>query len=256
MLFIVLLTLGFIQPCSAGFGRTESGSRATALGGAFTAVAGDLWAVSFNAGGLSRLRQDEVSLFYSPSPFGLPELSTHAAAVGICTSAGVLALSLRKFGYGFYQEFTAAISCARSIPRAGFGLTVNYHSARIARYGSAGTIAIDAGIQVDASRRLAFGVCVKNANAAAIGASREPLPQVHAVGVSYAPADDIVLALDLRKESGFDAAARFGLEYWIAYPIALRGGFSDVTSAYTGGVGIRSGLLRIDYAFTAHQDLG
>lgn len=256
MRFIVILILGALQHCSAGFDPVGAGSRARALGGAFTAVPGDIWALSFNVGGLARLGQNEVSFFYSPSPFGLRELSVEAGALGIPTSLGVIGVAVGKFGYELYQEITATIAYSNSISRAGFGLCVNYHSARIRRYGSAGTLDLDAGILVDASPQLKLGLSIKNANGSAVGASREPLPQMYAIGASYAPAQTVLLLLELRKESGYELSPRFGFECWIAKAIALRGGFSDVAPAYTGGVGIRYAYLGIDYAFTAHQDLG
>src|SRR5689334_6539753 len=106
-IFIFLLAAA-VQGGQAGFGQTETGSRERALGGACVALAGDVWAVSINPGALSRLEGEEVSIYYSPGPYGLSPLSTRAAAAGVHTRLGTFSLSARKFGYDLYQELTAA----------------------------------------------------------------------------------------------------------------------------------------------------
>src|SRR2546426_91591 len=74
MRWLVILVLVLSQISRAGLQQSEAGSRAKALGGAYAAAGGDAWTLFFNVGGLSRLERNEVSFFYSPSPFGLPEL--------------------------------------------------------------------------------------------------------------------------------------------------------------------------------------
>jgi hypothetical protein len=210
----------------------------------------------FNVGGLSRLERNEVSFFYSPSPFGLPELAVEAAAVGIRTKIGAIGLAARRFGFDLYRELSATLSYASSVSTIGFGLSLNRHSVAISRYGSASAIGVDAGLLAGLSNRLACGLSVKNLNAPKIGISREPLPQVFTIGIGYVPAGGAMAALDLRKESGRPPSTRFGIEYRIVTSLALRAGFSDAESRYTGGIGVDYAQLRLDYSFESHQELG
>jgi hypothetical protein len=256
MRFILLFLFGWFQISFARVDQTEAGSRARALGGAFTAVGGDVWAIAFNAGGLSRIGGAEASFDYSPSPFGVRELSVEEFAIGVPARFGVICLAARNFGSELYREMRGTVAYANSIPHAGFGVGLNYHSVRISRYGSAGALVVDAGALVEASGELNFGLSVKNVTGATIGESGEPLPQVYAIGMSYLPAEQLLLAIEFRKESGYEASPRFGLEYRIENAIAVRIGFPDVPSAYTGGLGIRFASLQIDYAFMVHQELG
>jgi hypothetical protein len=256
MRIIMFLLAAAVPGGQAVFGQTDAGSRERALGGACVALGGDVWAASVNPGALSRLERGELSLYYSPGPYGLSPLSTRAAAAGVPTRLGTISLSAQKFGYELYQEITAALSCAWLISHAGLGFTLNYHTARIQGYGSAGTIAIDGGILVEPVRGVSAGAAVKNLNAAKIGVSREPLPQVHEIGLSYRASGNLILALDLHKESGYAAAPRCGVEYRPAKGMVLRGGISDVSSGYSAGIGVRWESFVFDYSITAHQELG
>jgi len=253
---LVFLVLVLSQISRAGFQQSEAGSRPKALGGAYTAAGGDAWTIFFNAAGLSRLEQNEVSFFYSPSPFGLPELGVEAAAIGFRTNVGVIGLAARRFGFELYREVSATLSYAYSVSTIGFGLSLNRHSVAISRYGSASAIGLDAGLLAFLSSRLACGLSVRNLNAPKIGISREPLPQVFAVGIEYVPAGGVTLAGDYRKESRRGAATRFGVEYRIVAALALRAGFSDAEYQFAGGIGVQYAPFRLDYAFESHQELG
>ncbi|HEY6192502.1 MAG TPA: hypothetical protein VI215_09300 [Bacteroidota bacterium] len=256
MRFILLSILALVQSCLARVDQTGAGSRAAALGGACTAVGGDIWSIAFNPGGLSLLERYQVSFFYSPSPFGIRELSTKECAAGIRSPFGVFGIAARAFGYRLYREVSGTISYATSIPRAGFGVALNYHSVNITRYGSAAALAVDAGALIEGPAGLRFGLSVKNATAATLGVSREPLPQVYSIGLSCAPAEELLLAADFRKESGYEASPRIGLEYRIAGAIAIRMGIPDAVSEFAGGLGVGYGPLQLDYALTVHQELG
>jgi len=252
--FFLILVLSQIS--RAGFQQGEAGSRAAALGGAYAAAGEDVWTMYFNVGGLSRLERSEASFFYSPSPFGLPELAVEAAAVGIRTKIGAIGVAARRFGFALYRELSATLSCASSVSTVGFGLSLNRHSVAISRYGSASAIGVDAGVLAGLSNRLSCGLSVKNLNAPKIGISREPLPQVFTIGIGYVPARGATAALDLRKETGRPPSTRFGFEYRIAASLALRAGFSDAESRYTGGIGVDFAPFRLDYSFESHQELG
>ena len=256
MRWLVILVLVLSQISRAGLQQSEAGSRAKALGGAYAAAGGDAWTLFFNVGGLSRLERNEVSFFYSPSPFGLPELGVEAAAIGLRTNFGVIGLAARRFGFELYREVSATLAYAYSVSNIGFGLSLNRHSVAISRYGSASALGLDAGLLAILSNRLACGLSVKNLNAPRIGVAREPLPQVFAIGIEYIPAGGVSLVGDYRKESGRAGAARFGFEYRIVTALALRAGFSDAESRTTGGIGVQYGLFRLDYAFESHQELG
>lgn len=241
---------------SAGFEQSEGGARAKALGSAYTAISDDAWAPAFNAGGLAQLHANEASFFYSPQPFGLRELSITECAIAVPAKFGVLGFFGRRYGYDLYREVSGVFSYANTLSGIDIGLSVNYQSVSIDRYGSAGTIGIDAGLLASVKQNFRWGFSARNLNAPVIGVSREKLPQIFTGGIAYLPLENITLALDYQKEISYDPSPRFGLECRVVESLALRFGFSDAPSEFSGGFGVRYSFTRLDYAFTSHQDLG
>ena len=72
-IIIVLLLVSF-RINFAQFELLDVGAKPIALGGAFTSLANNSNAVYYNPAGISQMPFREVSIFYSPAPFGLKEL--------------------------------------------------------------------------------------------------------------------------------------------------------------------------------------
>jgi hypothetical protein len=252
MMFILIFT----STASGGFERTELSARARALGGSYVGLADDVWAIFFNAGGLTQLTRKEVSFLYVPEQFGLKELSCSAGAFAFPTGVGVIGFAGRRYGFDLYREFTGTISYANTLSNVGIGFNLNYHSLSIKNYGSAGTVGIDIGILAPVFDQVRLGVSAKNINAPTIGSSRERLPQIFSTGIAYSAIEDLSIMLDYQKELGFDPSPRAGFEYRMADVVAIRGGVSDEPTEYSGGIGIKLSIFQIDYAYSSHQDLG
>ncbi len=252
----ILFILATFQTSFAGFEHREVGARSRALGGAYIGLANDVWAMKYNAGGLSQLTMNEVSCYYSPQPFGLSELSFGAVAVGLPTNLGVVGLSASKYGFDLYKELAVSVSFARQIADVGIGISLSYYSVSILNYGSAGTIGIDVGVYIPIISQLTTGLAISNINAPAIGTAREKLPQMFSVGVVYSTLQSLNIVVDYRKETGYDASPKIGFEYWVMESVALRGGMADEPSQSSGGVGFKYAFVQMDYALSRHQDLG
>jgi hypothetical protein len=253
---ILLLTLVSVQISLGGFERTEVGARAMAFGNAYIGLADDVWAIYHNVGGIACLEKWQTSVFYSPQPYGLSELSLAAIAGVVPTKFGVLGLAVRKYGFELYHEFSGTLSYAKTVSGVNFGFNINYHTVVIKSYGSAATIGLDVGILIPVLDRLRWGASIKNINSPTIGSSKEKLPQAFSTGVAYLPLENLILLLDFRKDISFDPSSRVGFEYKIVEAVALRGGVSDEPSQFSGGIGIKYSLFSFDYAFSTHQDLG
>ena len=240
----------------AGFEQTEFGARAKALGGSYVALANDVWAMSYNVGGLTHLTQREVSFYYAPQQFGLSELSVSAFAIGYPTDYGTFGMMARRYGFDLYREVSWTFSYARTYSGVSVGVNMNYHSVTIQNYGSAGTIGFDVGALVHLTEQIQWGISAKNINAPTIGSSREPLPQSFTTGLAYMPIEKLSLSFDYFKETKYDASSRFGVEYWLVDAVALRFGVSNLPTQYAGGFGVQYNIFQFDYAFTTHQELG
>jgi len=239
-----------------GFERTQVGAGPAALANAFIAVEDDGWALFFNPAGLAGIQSFRISIFAAPSPYGLSELSTAALAVEMPTDRGCFGLGLRRYGFDLYREVSGTLSYATTVVGVSFGLNCNYHSVSIQNYGSASTVGFDAGFVIPLFQNLQWGMAATNVNAPVIGVSREPLPRRFSTGVSYVFANRFTLAFDVLKESGFDVSPRGGCEYRIIDAVALRCGFKDAPSEFSGGIGIRYAALDFDYAYVMNPDLG
>lgn len=253
---LALFILLSINVAFGGFDRTDIGARSQALGNAYVGIADDVWSIFHNAAGLIMLTQWEAGFFYSPQPFGLSELSTGAAAFALPTDFGVLGAGVRSYGFSLYREFSGALSYARSMSGVNTGISLNYHSVSIERYGSSATIGVDAGIIVQLLKDIRFGIAIRNLNSPTIGQSGEKLPQTFSTGIAYTPFRTLSIVAGAAKETAFDISSRFGFEYWIIDALALRGGVSDQPSQVCAGTGIRFSIFQFDYSFSTHQELG
>jgi hypothetical protein len=253
---VLLLILLVFDTAPAGLEHRDAGGRSRALGGAFTGLADDVWAVIYNAGGCSKLTMNEASFYYAPQPFGLDELSYSAVAVALPTAFGVVGVSASRYGFDLYRELSMGIALARNIAGAGIGMNVTYYAVTIQNYGSAASVGIDVGAHVAVTPHISSGIAIHNINAPSIGDSKEKLPQMFSAGVAFTPSQAVTLALDYQKETGFVASPKLGFEYRPAATVAIRGGMSDEPSQSSCGFGFRYSAVELDYALSRHPDLG
>ena len=256
-MFKNFITILILSVCAGVcFGQFDPGARSHSMGNASVGLSDDVWAIFSNVGGLSQLDRSEVSFFYSPQPFGVPELSLQAVALALPTTFGVIGVSGKRYGFELYREFSGSLSYANNISQVGIGVALVYHSITIQNYGSASTLGIDIGFHIPIIERLNLGFSAKNINAPTLGSSKEKLPQIFSTGLVYRPIEKFSICADYQKELRYDASPRFGFEYWMVEEVALRGGVSNEPSLFTGGFGVRYLLFQVDYAFSSHQELG
>jgi hypothetical protein len=255
VLFIICLSC--VGSAQAGFEKRDQGARPIGMGGAFVAIADNAWAIVFNPAGLTQLHGDEIAAFYSPQPFGMTELSLASFALAHPTSYGQVGFSLNRFGFDLYREVSGILSYANSYRDVfSFGINLTYNSLAIKNYGSASTIGVDIGILATITHGLRWGFFSANVNAPSIGQAREKLPQVYASGLSFSPADGLLLGLDVIKDIRYTALVRGGLEYRLVAPVCLRVGVGNNPTKFSSGLGVHYSFVQFDYAMTTHPDLG
>jgi len=254
---LMILFLGATQISMGAFERNSHGGRAIGMGGASIAIMDNPWAVFTNPGALGAQQPRTLSLFYSPQPFGLRELAHGSFSYVEPMPFGTLAFSGSRYGFELYREVALTLSYGgRIADLLLYGISVNYLSLSIEKYGSASTVGVDAGILVAVSDEVSWGFVATNLNAAAIGALKEKLPQVFSTGLSYKPIHEATIAADIVKDIRYEAELRLGVEYIVLDLISLRSGTSSDPSAFNAGLGIRYSLLELDYAFSSHPELG
>ncbi|MCC6866502.1 MAG: hypothetical protein IT280_10130 [Ignavibacteria bacterium] len=253
---IVLLFVSF-RLSFAQFELIEIGAKPIALGGAFTSLANNSNAVYYNPAGLSQLPFREVSIFYSPAPFGIKELANGSINYIEPTKYGAFGLSAKTYGFELYKEITVTASYSNNYKKKiYYGANFNYYNLKIQNYGSAATFGIDIGGLAYLTDFLRWGFTAFNLNRPKIGTQDDKLPQVYRTGISVQPRYDLNFLLDVEKDTRYTTSIKAGVEYSLYDMIDIRAGIGTEPTKFSGGIGLYYSIFEIDYGFYNHQDLG
>ena len=256
ILIIVLFLLSFRTSYSQ-FELLDIGAKPISMGGAFTSLANNSNAVYYNPAGISQMPFREVSVYYSPAPFGLKELANGSVNYIEPTKYGVFGLSAKTYGFDLYKEITATLTYANSYNKKIFyGANINYYNLKIQNYGTDGTIGIDIGVLAYLTDFLRWGFSGFNLNRPSIGTQKDKLPQVYRTGLSVQPRNDLNFVLDIEKDTRYTTSVKAGLEYSLYNIVDLRAGIGTEPTKFSGGIGFYYSMFEIDYGFYNHQDLG
>lgn len=250
-IFIIgLVSAGFIFP------QMNPGARQIALSNSDAAIDADVFSAFNNPACLSGVTDRELGAFYSPSPFGLKELSNAAAAYTEPLPIGTLSAGVSTFGFSLYRKNNFVLAYAVKVPGMSLGLCLNLHNLTIRNYGSDNSLVLNPGILIPLIRELNWGFSVQNILNASIGQESGQIPRVIFSGFSYKPYRTIMLNAAVEKVTGSPLSVRAGIEYDIIKYISLRVGISTEPDRFSAGAGINYSFLKFDYAVFTHQDLG
>lgn len=256
LIIIVILIVSF-RFNYAQFELLDLGAKPIAIGGAFTSLANNSNAVYYNPAGISQLPFREVSIFYSPAPYGLKELANGSVNFVEPTKFGAFGLSAKTYGFELYKELTVTATYANNYKKKiYYGFNINYYNLKIQNYGSASTFGVDVGALAYLTDFLRWGFTAFNLNRPKIGTQDDKLPQVYRTGLSVQPRTDLNIALDIEKDTRFPVSIKAGIEYSLYDLVDLRAGIGTEPSKFSGGIGLHYSLFEIDYGFYNHQDLG
>jgi len=257
LLRLILLVSVAATTMRGAFEERVRGARLMSLGGVSSSVTGEIWAIPTNPAVAGTIGDRTLSISVTPEPFGLAELSSAEIAFLQPFKPGSLVVTGSVFGSDLYRETTVSLSAGGTVcKRFEVGISLTLYGLSIRDYGSASTIGVTAGVHFRLSETLCLALSACNLNGPAIGAVREPLPQVMHAGLSYRPLPGFLIAMDVGKDLQFPTDLAIGLEYAPIEALFLRGGTTLNPSTYSAGVGLRTAVLRLDYALSAHPDIG
>lgn len=256
----------------AAFSNSPCGARATAMGGAFTAIPGGAEAACSNPAALIETHQPELTAVYGRLYSGLTDDSK------IGQGYFGFAMPVKKYLPGAaafswsdlrlseaYSESAYSVSYATHVYRGvNAGVSLKYlrrgyvsdaYTAVDPVFAdgySKGAFGADLGLFWRPEPRYAVGMTVKNINKPDLGlASSDPLPMEVRAGVSYAVKSSL---LDFDAAfAGSDYTLSAGAEYMFQRRYALRMGLSagnDSRRSVNLGLGGRFGLAEFNYAFS------
>lgn len=272
-----LLTLFFpfcfltTQLLAQGNGPAGHGARAVALGNASATLSGDIWAVTNNAAGLGSLTRPEASVYFEnryliPSlnvaavALALPlgELEPAAASLPARASRGVVGFEAQRFGGVLYQEVRVGAAYGYRLGVVSVGGRLDVLQVSLQDLGSRRAVAASLGGQADLlPQRLSFGVYLYNITQAKLADYQdERVPTVLRAGLAYRPSRQVLLLAEAEKDVERPAGLKAGLEYLPTPAVAVRLGYASLSQQTSGGVGVRAGDFRFDYAAGWHSALG
>lgn len=271
----------FADGTTASFLKLGSGARATGLGGAYTAVSGDINSISYNPAGLASLKKSEAGftraelvdgVSYNFLGYSQPAAKgTLGLGVNYLGQSSIEGRGVNREATGAFQASDTAINLAyaRQITAmSGVGLNFKYITSRIAGESADGW-AVDAGWQYRTPvKGLGLGFAVQN-----LGPKMQfldegsALPLTASAGAGYSLLDNVLLSLDVsRQVNEKKTVFSFGSEYAVFNSLFMRAGY--LASSTTGGSGITDvggfkagfGLklkgFNLDYAVTPFGDIG
>jgi hypothetical protein len=232
------------QPTSL-FGRAFSGSALFSIN--------NLW---LNPASIARNSSFEASLFYSPSPFQLPQLSNYGLQVIKNVNEINISAGYSSFGFSLYRETVFSFSAATMVTEsfaAGIALHGNHLS--IQSYGSATAPMFDLGIIFSATDEINIAFSFSNFTRSSFGAD-DDIPQIFITGLSYSLVKDAVVTIDLVHDVRYSTTYRTGIEFSPMEFVTLRAGTQKEHSRLFGGIGIKIFSLSFDYGIATHTELG
>ena len=257
---------------TAGIFDEGAGSRALAMGNAFTAVSDDSSAPFFNPAGLVYLPRQEMAFMHYPlyegvlyngAAYGQTVLGLGSIGAAVCRvyTGGITGYDADDFATEefSYEEYRAVLSYAKKMNNglaAGFSLTaVNLSMANTGSFG----IGADAGLIYSPFDFLRLGLAVRNLMnpSLSLRSEKEDLPRVYTAGALF-----IIPAGPVETRAAVDAAfsaesgvrMRAGLEADAAKIFKLRCGYNDGAITFGGGAKIYG--VAFDYAYVMNDYLG
>jgi hypothetical protein len=254
LLKIIIIIIIFY---SNSIAQLRPGAKQIALSHSDVALASDAYALFNNPAGLAQQNWREISIYYSPSPFGISKLANGSAVYHEPTKFGSFAIAYSNYGFNLYKETSIFVSYSKMIfNNFFFGITLNYKTLSIKNYGNDNTVKILLGGLIYLTNNFRIGFALDNITRSTFGNSENQIPIIFDIGISYNIINELSLNASLQKEIEMNSSIRIGVDYQIIKYLNLRIGAMNEPSSFSAGIGINYSIFEIDYALFNHQDLG
>jgi competence ComEA-like helix-hairpin-helix protein len=255
---IILITFfiaGISNTLHAAFEYKESGARAAALAGAYTAVADDAEAVWWNPAGLRFCRNIQANTLYS-NLYNMEDLKYVNFSMAVPTLVlGTWGIGYSDFGTAAYMEKDVRFSFATGLTEGiYFGTSLKSNRVKIGNDGgSASAFGLDLGVMANVNVRMALSVI--NINNPLLGDTSEAIARRFMCGLMVKPYKKITASIDLHKPVEQDLEPRIGLECELNKTLTLRAGTQARPSRFSFGFGFNWSIFSLNYAFMTHTVL-
>ena len=268
----VLVGLSFgCQVASAQWGAISASPQTMALAYSNIALAWDasninpaLFTDTSDSHSLDFRPSKRIHASFSPLPNGL-ESSWSAAANGEyqLSSQQMLGASFGHTSYSnIYSSDALSLQYSETFSidserRAVAGVRLHYDEENFdGPYLPFEDLSLDAGLSVSLAKTLQLGAAVTHLISLFHNQDRSIDTLTSWFGLSYEPIPEATLHAAVESREGESVGLRFGAEYIVERYLKLRFGVATATSEYTGGIGITSGELALDFSLLHHPELG
>jgi hypothetical protein len=164
-----------------------------------------------------------------------------------------LGLRFEDFGYALFREQTIGVTVAHRVrERLGLGLTLRSLRLSAEGIGSRSWVVFDLGARVVFPGGVRFGMAAWNVG----GKKMSLLGQGGMAGVGIEVSPGVFVLVDVRKESGLPTGGGAGVEFEMGKRFKFRLGAGNQPERFSGGFGVRKGMVTIDYSAAFHSILG
>lgn len=226
------------------------GARAAGMGSAGLVLA-DESSLFQNIGGLASQRQSSV-FFASETAPTLPSANRMAAAFSLPLKFGVLSAGAFRFGDDVYSEQLLIAGFAHQLETTSLGIRANMIQYRADGFGTRTAFTVDVAGLTRITPEWTVGAGILNINQADIAAG-EPLPVILAAAIGWHAPDGPLLSIETEKVADAPLRVRGGIEMELKKKVLVRTGFSLQPLTITGGVGVKTYRIRLDFASTYHS---
>ncbi len=253
----LIILLFLLISWSQSFSQNHPGTRHIALSHSDISFSTDAFSVFNNPAGLTYLKNRVAGFFYSPSPFGLSELSSAASTFSKNFQFGSFSGGAMIYGFDLYRETKIALGFGNKITQnISIGLTSIYNHFSIQNYGAKGVFTFNLGGIAELSKSFLIGFLVENFSRSSVGKEKDQIPVLLNAGICYLANGQVTLYFNLQKEVRFDPSVSFGAEISLIDFLQLRVGASNEQDTFSGGFGIKFSFAQAEYAVTSHPELG
>lgn len=256
VLSLMLLYLFLPGKTSGAFEERLLSARVSAMGGLYSALPSDQFALFGNVANLTKHDHLKFSVIFS-RPFGLKELSESGLVLAIPSRFGGFGFAASRFGFSLYRESLLSFGYANN-PHKNifFGFSLNLMEVKIQGYGVGRSVSLNSGILAELTDNILLGFTIRNINSPTIRTGDKSLQPSMRLGLFYLPTEKFKVIAEYQKENGFSDILRVGTEIELYPSQFLRLGVSNNPSIISMGFGLTSNGITIDYSAITHQFLG
>ncbi|MDB5248212.1 MAG: hypothetical protein JWQ40_2606 [Segetibacter sp.] len=225
--------------------------------GAYSKNFSDIFSATSNQASLAQLKSAGFGV-YGERRFMLEELNGYSAVIAVPTSSGTIGFQGDYFGSAAFNESQLGFLYARKITaQVDIGVKFNYHTVRIAGYGTASAINFEGGAIFHLTDKLHTGIHVYNPTSSKLGKTgSEKLASVYRFGVGYEASEKVFLSTEIVKQEDQQVSVNAGLQYNLHERVFIRTGISTLGNNSYVGIGLQLGFARIDLNTAYHPQLG